>query len=227
MSDPFIGEIKAVGFNFAPNGYALANGALMAISQNNALFAVLGTFFGGNGVSNFQLPNLQSRLPIGAGQGAGLRPYVQGEVGGTESAQILTPNLPPHTHGITNNVTANTSVTPSLGTLAATTTLTALSAPTARVASPAGNFITQPQTAGTAPAGVLAFAAAGQGTTANLAAGSATTSFTGNIAVSASTNVQVASTATVVGSGVPLATLPPFVAVTYIIATMGIFPTRP
>jgi microcystin-dependent protein len=78
--DPFIGEIRMVGFNFAPVGWALCNGQLLPIAQNTALFSLLGTTFGGDGVRTFGLPDLQSRVPIHQGQGMGLSPYVMGRV---------------------------------------------------------------------------------------------------------------------------------------------------
>lgn len=84
-SDPFVGEIEIFGFNFAPNGWALCNGQLMAISQNTALFSLLGTMYGGDGISTFALPDLQGRIPIHMGQGSGLSNHNQGESGGSET----------------------------------------------------------------------------------------------------------------------------------------------
>ena len=98
MSDPFLGEMKMVGFNFAPRGYALCNGAILAISTNAALFSLLGTTFGGNGVSTFGLPDLQGRSPVGMGQGPGLSSIQQGEMAGTENVTILSTQMPIHTH---------------------------------------------------------------------------------------------------------------------------------
>jgi microcystin-dependent protein len=99
--DPFLGEIKMVGFNFAPKGYALCNGAIMSIQQNSALFALLGTTFGGNGTTTFGLPDYRSRGPVGMGQGPGLSAVVQGEVAGIESVSLTLANLPSHTHPAT------------------------------------------------------------------------------------------------------------------------------
>jgi microcystin-dependent protein len=96
--DPFVGEIKMVGFNFAPKGYALCNGALMAIQQNSALFALLGTTFGGNGTTTFGLPDYRGRGPVGMGQGPGLSAVTQGEVAGLENVTLTQGNLPTHTH---------------------------------------------------------------------------------------------------------------------------------
>jgi microcystin-dependent protein len=101
MSDPFIGEIRMVAFNYAPEGWALCAGQTIAVTQNQALFALLGTFYGGNGVSNFQLPNLQGRSPVGVGQGLGLSTINIGETGGTETAALTIANMPQHTHTAT------------------------------------------------------------------------------------------------------------------------------
>src|SRR6266478_3241678 len=79
MSDPFVAEIRMFGFNFAPTGWAQCNGQLLPISQNTALFSLLGTYYGGDGKSNFALPNLQGSCAIGQGQGPGLSPYGLGQ----------------------------------------------------------------------------------------------------------------------------------------------------
>ena len=100
MAEPFLGEIRVFPFNFAPVGWAACNGQLLPINQNQALFALLGTQYGGNGTQNFALPDLQGRVAIGAGQGPGLSSHVQGESGGSESVTLLVSNLPPHTHGL-------------------------------------------------------------------------------------------------------------------------------
>jgi len=97
-TEPFIGEVKLFGFNFAPRGYMTCQGQLLSIAQNTALFSLLGTTYGGNGQQTFGLPDLQGRAPIGQGQGPGLSPYEMGQVGGTESITILTSNMPPHVH---------------------------------------------------------------------------------------------------------------------------------
>jgi microcystin-dependent protein len=85
--DPFIGELRQFGFNFAPNGWAMCQGQLLSISQNAALFSILGTQYGGNGTSNFGLPNLQGVVPIGQGSGPGLTPFFPGASGGQQAAQ--------------------------------------------------------------------------------------------------------------------------------------------
>jgi len=103
MSDPFIGEIKVISFNFAPNGWAFCNGQLLPISQNQALFSILGTTYGGDGRTTFGLPNFQGRMPIHQGQGFNL-----GQQGG-EAAHTLTVNeTPAHNHPAMSAATANT-----------------------------------------------------------------------------------------------------------------------
>jgi microcystin-dependent protein len=107
MSDQFIGEIRCFGFTFAPRGWAFCNGQLIAISQNTALFSLLGTNYGGNGQTTFGLPNLQGAVPIDAtgGQGPGLSPYALGELGGAEHITLGTSDTPNHTHLVTAQAT--------------------------------------------------------------------------------------------------------------------------
>jgi microcystin-dependent protein len=94
MTEPFVAEIKLFTGNFAPRGWALTNGQLIAIAQNTALFSLVGTFYGGNGTSNFALPNFQSRMPVHQGQGAGLSPYDIGQQGGAESLSFSSLSIP-------------------------------------------------------------------------------------------------------------------------------------
>jgi len=97
-TEPFIGEIKILGFNFAPLGYLTCQGQLLSIAQNTALFALIGTIYGGDGQTTFALPDLQGRAPVGQGQGAGLPSYLIGGEAGNTSTSILTANLPAHVH---------------------------------------------------------------------------------------------------------------------------------
>lgn len=178
MSDQYLGEIRLVGFNFAPYGWAQCNGQILAIQSNTALFSLLGTYYGGNGVNTFALPNLQSRVAVGMGQGAGLSQYVIGQTGGTENTTLLANNLPAHTHpfalsansttGDTNNPT---NAYPGLG-----------------GDSQQGPANVYTQTKGTA-------------TMAQQTTGSA-------------------------GNSVPFPTLQPYLALNYIIALQGIYPSR-
>ncbi|GAA0328295.1 tail fiber protein [Sphingomonas oligophenolica] len=98
MSQPYLGEIRMFGGNFAPRSNALCAGQLMSIQQNAALFSLLGTFYGGNGVQTFALPDLRGRLPINQGNGPGLTPRVIGEQAGSETVTLLQTETPMHNH---------------------------------------------------------------------------------------------------------------------------------
>jgi microcystin-dependent protein len=108
MATDYLGAIKVFAGNFAPKGYALTAGQLMSIQQNVALFSLLGTYYGGNGVSNFALPDLRGRLPLNQGQGQGLSFRSLGEIGGTENVTLLSTNVPPHNHLFNASTTAAT-----------------------------------------------------------------------------------------------------------------------
>lgn len=96
--DPYLAEIRSFGGNFAPRGWMFCNGALLSIAQNTALFSLIGTFYGGDGQNTFALPNLNSRVPVGTGQGPGLSDIVLGEMAGTETVTLLSTQLPAHNH---------------------------------------------------------------------------------------------------------------------------------
>lgn len=100
--DPFVGEIRMLPFHFPPKGWAFCNGQLLPLSQNTALFSLLGTFYGGDGKSTFALPNLKGCAPMhtGIGQGSGLSQHSVGEMGGTETVTLLTSEMPIHTHSV-------------------------------------------------------------------------------------------------------------------------------
>jgi microcystin-dependent protein len=98
MADPFVAEIRIFPFNFAPKGWAFCDGQLLPISQNTALFSLLGTTYGGDGKSTFALPDLQGSAPMQPGQGQGLSLRDLGEQGGTESVTLLVSEIPSHTH---------------------------------------------------------------------------------------------------------------------------------
>jgi microcystin-dependent protein len=98
MADPFVAEIRVFPFNFAPKGWAFCDGQLMPISQNTALFSLLGTYYGGDGKSNFALPDLQGSAPMHPGQGQGLSLRDLGEIGGTDAVTLLVSEIPLHTH---------------------------------------------------------------------------------------------------------------------------------
>lgn len=100
-TEPFIGEIKIFGFNFAPQSYMTCQGQILSIAQNTALFSLLGTTYGGNGQTTFALPDLQGRVPIGQGTGPGLPNYNMGQRSGATTATLLTANMPIHNHAAT------------------------------------------------------------------------------------------------------------------------------
>ncbi len=108
MSEPFIGQVVAVGFNFAPVGWALCDGSLLPISQNAALFSLIGTQFGGNGQTTFALPDLRGRAALSQGQGPGLQPYVVGQAGGVESVTLASGQVGSHAHVLAAATTATT-----------------------------------------------------------------------------------------------------------------------
>ncbi len=179
-SQPYIGAIFIFAGNFAPRGYQLCQGQLLPISQNAALFSILGTTYGGNGTSTFALPDLQGRAPIGQGNGVGLSPVVLGQKAGVGSVTILTSNMPPHNHALNCDNNAND-----------TTNL-----------SPANSFVS-------------AQASVGQG-------GSGVTNFSPG-----PSNATMAPTAiSVVGQGQPINVQNPYLGLNYIIAMVGLFPTR-
>ena len=177
MADPFIGEIRAVAFNYAPEGWALCNGQLLSISQNTALFSLLGTTYGGNGVSTFALPNLQGRVPIHQGQSPGTSTYVMGQVAGSENTTLLVGNLPAHNHPANANSAAGPNP------------------------SPIGNFWAEANGGGKSPVVTPSYAATSTGQMASTAIG-------------------------MTGSNQPFSVVQPYLCVNFIIALVGIFPSR-
>lgn len=111
QSDPYIGQIAIVGFDFAPRGWASCDGQILSIAQNTALFSLLGTTYGGDGQTTFALPDLRGRVPIHRGQGPGLSNYSLGQSGGSQTITLTTAQLPAHSHSV-NAVTTdgNTSI---------------------------------------------------------------------------------------------------------------------
>lgn len=108
MTQPFIGEMRMFGFDFPPRGWASAAGQILSIAQNQALFSILGTTYGGNGVTTFALPDLRSRVPLHWGQGLGLPNYDLGQVGGEEAHTLTVNEMPQHNHGFQASTAAGT-----------------------------------------------------------------------------------------------------------------------
>ena len=224
MSEPFLGEIRMVGFNYAPTGWAFCAGQTVAIAQNSALFALLGTTFGGNGQVTFGLPDYRGRSPVGMGAGPGLTVVQQGEMSGAENVVLTSAQMPQHTHGavFTGQAgpvsgTATTTVSVDVGTNVAN----AMVAPT--------QGATTYLSATTAKAGLTAVAFNGlygstppDATKATLGGIQASTPGTGLSATSAG-NVSVSAA----GGSQPLAIRNPYLGTNFIIAMEGIFPSRP
>jgi microcystin-dependent protein len=119
MADPFVAEIRIFPFNFAPRGWAWCDGQLLPLSQNTALFSLLGTTYGGDGKSNFALPDLQGRAPMHPGQGPGLSLHDLGETGGSETVTLLESEIPAHSHAVKASLSDGTNQSP-VGELLAT-----------------------------------------------------------------------------------------------------------
>ena len=183
-NEPLLGAIFLFAGNFAPNGYQLCNGQIVSISQFTALFSILGTTYGGNGVTTFALPDLRGRAPVGYGQGPGLSNYVEGQTLGKESVTLTSANVPAapaHTHSINVSTAAAAQTNPQNNFLAA-------------VVDSSGGPSTGYNTAATA------------GATLNTA------------------SVNPASGPA--GGSTPVDIRQPVLAISYIIATQGIFPSR-
>ena len=112
MSDPYTGEIRMFAGNFPPSGWAFCDGSTMPIDQNEALFTLIGTTYGGDGQVTFNLPDLRGRVPVHQGQGPGLSNYVLGQTGGVESVTLTTQQIPQHTHALLATTSAGTQVNP-------------------------------------------------------------------------------------------------------------------
>jgi microcystin-dependent protein len=112
MSQPYVGEIRMVGFNFAPQGWAFCNGQQLAIAENDVLFQLIGTTYGGDGVQTFNLPDLRGRVPIHQGQGTGLSNRIVGQFAGVETVTLTVQQIPSHTHVPNANVAVGSSASP-------------------------------------------------------------------------------------------------------------------
>lgn len=209
MSEPFIGEIRMFGGNFAPRGWAFCQGQLLPIAQNTALFSLLGTVYGGDGRNTFALPDLRGKVPTGTGQGPGTENVNLGQHGGAPSTTLTTNQLPVHTPTATfQGALANATASVPVGTSSA--------AP-----------IVEPTAGGTT---YLTAASAAQGRTAidinGLYTGTAPTSpaHLGGVTVSGSVTGTV--TVAPVGGSQPVSITQPYLGVSFIIALEGIFPVR-
>lgn len=112
MSTPFIGEIRIFAFGRTPNGWQACDGSLLLISDNDALFSLIGTIYGGDGQTTFAVPDLRGRVPLHQGTGPGLSTYVIGQAGGSETVTLTTPQMPGHNHPLAATTAAATALTP-------------------------------------------------------------------------------------------------------------------
>lgn len=212
---PFLGQLAYVAFNFAPQGWAKCDGGQLAISQNQALYALLGVTYGGNGQTTFALPDMRGRVPVHQGQGTGLPNYSMGQNGGTANVSLIVSNLPAHTH----TATAVSTSTSSVGTATtATSTLRAFNG--SGVAKAAGGNSLAALVGASAAVNIYGTATPN----VDMMANSVTTTID-NIAVNTNTTTSVTVGST--GLGQPFSIMPPYLTVNCIIATEGIFPSRP
>lgn len=226
--DPMLGMIYIVPFNWAPSGYLICQGQVIGLSQYQALFSLIGTTYGGNGVSTFGLPNLQGRVPLGYGAAQGGTNYPLGTTVGTETTTLTTINMPTHTHAANFTATTGTqsvTIPATTGNLQVGVTVNATSTAAASGApSSASNMLA------TASGTNKIYGAT---TTSNLVPlGGTSAAVTGNPDIPASTvNIQTVTGGTVTvgtaGNSQPFNTLQPSLALNFIIAMNGIYPSRP
>ncbi|MGZ4975635.1 MAG: phage tail protein [Methylobacter sp.] len=227
--DAFMGSVLAVGFNYPPRGWLFCNGQTVPIQQNSAMFALLGTMYGGDGQNTFGIPDLRGRVVVGSqAQGPGLTNVAQGEKGGSNNATVIsngtatitlnTPNLPSHTH----------TATLSLSGLTATTNIsidtTAHAVPPATTAFTAGSTLTSSSASGTTSAAIYLPSGTAQTTPANL--GGVTTTVTGSGTVSNSNTGSGTPLTVPVVSSATISNMQPYIGLNYIICMEGIFPSR-
>ena len=205
--DPFIGEIRWVGFNFAPRGWAECNGQLMAISQNTALFSLLGTTYGGNGTTTFALPDMRGRVMVHTGMGPGLSNRDMGEVGGAEVHTLSVNELPAHDHALGTHT--HTIPELSFGLRASSAAATSIAA--------AGNVLATATVSGNGNPKVTQIYNAGP---ADVSLG------TGGTTAASATGAAAGMTGSA-GGGQPHSNMQPFLGLKCVIALEGIFPSRP
>jgi len=229
--DPFVAEIRIFCGNFAPVGWFLCQGQTLPISSYQALFAIIGTTYGGNGTTNFQLPNLQGRMALGVGISPSGQTYNLGQTGGTEQISLTIANLPSHTHVATSPTHTHTvTVPPHTHPFNVPCDATAYgSSPVPTVSSPVGAFLSNTSSidANIGSGGTPVPTPSGLYTTATVtgAMGAGVTGqASGTSGASGATAAVIAVQAT--GSNIPFAPTPLYLGITYIIAYNGIFPSR-
>jgi microcystin-dependent protein len=205
--EPLLGEIRFVSFNFVPKGWASCDGQLLSINQNQALFSLLLTTYGGNGQTNFALPDMRGRVPIHVGMGPGLTERSRAEAAGAETYALTTGELPAHDHPAGSHAHDIPALTIDLVATSAAATST----------SAAGNVLATTTSGATQKAATQIYA----GGAANLSLGASGTTVPGTTGAAAGTIVGMT------GEGAAHPTMPPFFGARCIIATTGIFPQQP
>jgi microcystin-dependent protein len=226
--DPFIGEIRIFTGNFAPTGWFLCQGQLLPISAYQALFAIIGTFYGGNGTSNFQLPNLQGRFPIGVGMAPSGQIYNIGQIGGVEQIQLSINNLPSHSH-LATSPTHNHSV--SVPTHTHAFTVPAHTHPYSPQCDASGGSDVTPANEYPGNSGTGIYSTAHNGAMASQTTAPSDGTTPGTTGSASGTTGNSGDTAILIsvqntGNSLPFAPTPLYVAINYIIAYNGIFPSR-
>lgn len=201
MADMYIAQIVAGGWNFAPRGTVMCSGQLLSVSQNSALFSLLGTTYGGDGVTTFGIPDLRGRAAIGQGQGPGLANYPLGARQGVENATLNGSNLPTHTHGAQVSGTGSA-------------TFNASSTKAVNATPQAGGFLARAVDTTNPPVSTPAIYVPATGNTAD-------TALAGLNLAGAPVTVNPA------GNSSPFSILQPLLAITYVMVTEGIYPSRP
>ena len=218
-----LGSVSLFAGNFAPREFAFCDGGIIAISENQSLYSLLGTFYGGDGRTNFGIPNLSGRCVIGAGSGLGLTPRFPGNSGGMEEVKLLTAQMPAHNHAATAASTAVTTPTiekeDAIALATSTGTMNAITAG-GNLPSPAGNYLAITPNTYVSSTGV----------TTPMGPNSLTVDTTVNvtldIAVDATTDVTTSVSTNLTGDSLPHENMPPFQCIFYIIAVQGWYPSR-
>lgn len=210
--DPFVGEISYVAFNFAPEGWFKCDGQILPINQYQALYALIGTSYGGNGTTTFALPDMRGRVPVHQGQHPGGSAYTLGQTGGIENTTLTVNQLPAHTHSATATSATNSSVTPGA---TVTSTLKAVNSD-ADQKTASGNALANAKGLNSA------YSSAAPNVSMNTASVETTLNGLG-ITTTTNTTVNVAPT----GNSQPLPLMQPYTVVNCIIAWNGVFPSRP
>lgn len=210
--DPFIGEINYVAFNFAPRGWLPCNGQLLSINQNSAMFALLGTTYGGDGVATFALPDMRGKVPIHQGQSISGSNFTMGQTAGSESITLTTAEMPSHSHPVNATSTSTSVVAPGAS---ATSTL--------KVVNAAGNTNT-PEGGAIAMSPALTKIYSSTAPSVSMNQASIETTLSG---INVTTTTVTTATAGPAGGSLPFSIMQPYTTVNCIIATEGIFPSRP